>query len=193
MYQQLTITTMIIRDQQTELLKKYLKSDNLIKHSLAVEAILIALAKRLNKPEEIWAATGLLHDLDYDFTKTEPHKHATMSSQILEGILPKEIIDAIKSHNFRHTDKTPVTSLDKALIAADAVSGLVIATALIIPTKKLKDVQLPTLINKFKDISFARNCDRKRIDLCLDFGLQRNEFLNISLQALTSIDKDLGL
>jgi putative nucleotidyltransferase with HDIG domain len=184
---------MIARDQQIELLKKYLKSDNLIKHSLAVEAILMALAKRLNKPQDIWAATGLLHDLDYDFTKTEPHKHATMSAKILKGILPREITNAIKSHNFRHTDKTPETSLDKALIAADAASGLVIATALIIPSRKLKDVQLTTLINKYNDTSFARGCDRKRIDLCEDFGIPRKEFLNISLQALLTIDKDLGL
>jgi putative nucleotidyltransferase with HDIG domain len=184
---------MIARDQAIELLKKYLKSESLIKHSLAVEAILLALAKRLKKPEDIWATTGLLHDLDYDFTKSEPHRHATMSAQILEGILPKEIINAIKSHNYRHTDKTPETSLDKALIAADAASGLVIATALIIPSKKIKDVTLPTLINKYKDISFARGCDRKRIDLCKDFGLPRDEFLEISLHALSNISKDLGL
>lgn len=184
---------MIARDQAIELLKKYLKTDNLIKHSLAVEAILLALAKRLHKPEDIWATTGLLHDLDYDFTKTEPEKHATMSAQILDGILPEEIINAIKSHNFRHTNKTPETSLDKALIAADAVSGLVIATALIIPTKKLADVTLPTLINKFRDNSFARGCERKRINLCKDFGLPRNEFLEISLEALTSIADDLRL
>ena len=184
---------MIARDQQIELLKKYLKSDNLIKHSIAVEAILLALAKKLHKPEDIWAATGLLHDIDYDFTKTEPHRHATMSAQILKGILPKEITNAIKSHNFRHTDKTPETSLDKALIAADAASGLVIATALIIPTKKLKDVTLNTLLNKYKDNSFARGCDRKRINLCEDFGLTHTDFLDISLQALISIDKDLGL
>ena len=184
---------MITRDQAIELLKKYLKTNNLIKHSLAVEAILLALAKRLRKPEKIWALTGLLHDLDYDFTKSEPEKHANMSAQILEGILPEEIINAIKSHNYRHTDKTPETSLDKALIAADAVSGLEIATALVVPSKKLADVSISTLINKFNDNSFARGCDRKRIDLCEDFGLKREEFLQISLNALISISDDLGL
>ncbi len=184
---------MLSREEALQLLKKYLKTENLFKHSLAVEIILRDTAQTIHEDEELWALTGLLHDLDYDYTKTEPHNHAKMSAQILDGILPEELINAIKSHNYRHTNQLPETALDKALIAADAISGLVIATALVIPSKKLRDVELSTLINKYKDNSFARGFDRKRIDLCVDFGIPLDHFLNLSLKALTKIADELGL
>ena len=193
LYVYLHQTSMIGRQQSFKLLNKYLKNENLIKHSLAVEAILREMAKKLNEDEEIWALTGLLHDLDYNYTKDEPEKHTTLTAQILEGLVPKEVINAVKSHNYQHTIQAPETSLDKSLIAADAVSGLIIATALIVPSKKLSDVELKTLINKFKDKSFARACDRRRIALCADVGIELNEFLKVSLNALNSIADTLGL
>ena len=188
-----TTDTMLNREEALQLLKKYLKTENLYKHSLAVEAILQATAQQLHKDEHLWGITGLLHDLDYDFTKTEPQNHAKMTVQILTGLLPDKAINAIKSHNYHHTNQVPETSLDKALIAADAVSGLIIATALVMPTKKIADVQLSTLINKFKDNSFARGCDRKRIELSEDFGVPLDYFLELSLKALTEIAEPLGL
>lgn len=186
-------TVMIGREQGFELLKKYLKNENLIKHSLAVEAILKEMAKKLEEDEEIWGLTGLLHDLDYEYTKEDPEKHATITGQILEGIVPKEVIKAVKSHNYQHTMQVPETLLDKSLIAADAVSGLIIATALVVPSKKLSDVELKTLMNKFKDKSFARGCNRKKIELCEDVGTELQEFLGLSLDALKGIADTLGL
>jgi putative nucleotidyltransferase with HDIG domain len=184
---------MLDRDQGFELLKKYLKNENLIKHSLAVEAILKKMANRLREDEELWGLTGLLHDLDYDYTKENPEKHATISTDILEGMVPADISKAIKSHNYQHTSQVPETVLDKSLIAADAVSGLIIATALVMPTKKLSDVELKSLINKFKDNSFARGCNRKKIELCEDVGLNLQEFLGLSLDALKNIADELDL
>ncbi|UCD13411.1 MAG: HDIG domain-containing protein [Thermoplasmatales archaeon] len=184
---------MIGRQQGLELLKKYLKNENLIKHSLAVEAILKEMAKMLGEDEELWGLVGLLHDLDYDYTKEEPEKHSTITSQILGGLVPKEVINAIKSHNYQHSMQVPETVLDKSLIAADAVSGLVIATALVVPSKKLSDVELKTLINKFKDNSFARGCNRKKIELCVDVGIEHQVFLELSLDSLKSIADTLGL
>jgi len=193
LYVYLHQTSMISREQGFKLLNKYLKNENLIKHSLAVEAILREIAKKLNENEELWALTGLLHDLDYDYTKEEPEKHTIFTAQILEGLVPKEVVNAVKSHNYQHTIQAPETSLDKSLIAADAVSGLIIATALIVPSKKLSDVELKTLINKFKDKSFAKGCNRRRIALCADVGIELNEFLKVSLNALKSIADTLGL
>ena len=184
---------MLNRDEGLRLLNKYLKNKNLVKHSFAVEAILGAMARELGEPEDLWMMTGLLHDLDYQFTKDEPQKHATMAAELLEGMLPSEAIDAIKAHNYKHTLQVPETLLDKSLIAADAVSGLIIATALIIPSKKLQDVQLPTLINKYRDNSFARGCDRKRIALCEDTDMSIEHFLELSLKALQSVADELGL
>lgn len=184
---------MINREEAYALLKKYLRDDKLVKHSLAVEAILIDMAKRLGKDKDLWGLVGLLHDLDYEYTKREPEKHANLSTQILEGLLPEAGLNAIKAHNYTHTDYIPTTSIDKALIAADAVSGLIIATALIIPSKKLSDVKIETLINKYKDNSFARGCSRSRIALCVDTGIEIDRFLALSLNALKDISDSLGL
>jgi len=184
---------MINREEAFVLLKKYLRDDKLIKHSLAVEAILIDMAKKLGKDKELWSVVGLLHDLDYEYTKREPEKHANLSTRILEGLLPEAGLNAIKAHNYTHTDYIPITSIDKALISADAVSGLIIATALIIPSKKLSDVKIETLINKYKDNSFARGCNRSRIALCVDTGIEIDRFLALSLNALQRISDSLGL
>ena len=108
-------------------------------------------------------------------------------------MVPEETINAIEAHNYKHTLQVPETNLDKSLIAADAVSGLIIATALIIPSKKLIDVKLETLINKFKDNSFAAGCSRKRIELCVDVGIELNTFLDLSLNALKMIADKLEL
>ncbi len=184
---------MISRDEALALLKKYLRNDKLIKHSLAVEAIMSKLAEKLAKDKEVWGLTGLLHDVDYEYTKDEPEKHATIGAQILEGLLPEQAIHAVKAHNYTHSDVIPGSSLDKALIAADAVSGLVIASALVMPSKKLSEVRVETLINKFNDSSFAKGCSRTRIELCLDAGIALEAFLALSLQALQERADELGL
>jgi putative nucleotidyltransferase with HDIG domain len=175
------------------LLQKYLKDEKLIKHSLAVESIMRKMANKLGKDVELWGLAGLLHDLDYDYTDKEPEKHANVTAQILEGLIPDKCINAIKAHNYKHTDYIPITSIDKALIAADAVSGLVIATALIIPSKKLADVRLETLLGKFYDHSFAQGCSRSRIELCQDTGVDVEAFLALSLNSLKEIADELGL
>ncbi len=184
---------MIGRETAFALLKKYLRADNLIKHSLAVEAIMKEFAKKLQKDEKLWAVTGLLHDLDYEYTERDPAQHTTVSAQILDGILPEKSINAIKAHNYMHTDYVPTTSIDKALIAADAVSGLIIATALVMPSKKLSDVRVETLIHKFNDNSFAKGCNRKRIELCEDIGVSLDDFLALALNALQNISDELAL
>ncbi len=184
---------MIDREQGYELLEKYLKNENLIKHSLAVEAILRDMAKFLNEDEDLWGLVGLLHDLDYEYTKDDPEKHATISAQILDGLTPKEVTNAIKSHNYQHTNQVPETLLDKSLIAADTVSGLVIATALVMPSKKLADVEFKTLMHKFRDKSFAKGCNRKKIELCEDVGIELDDFLILSLKSLKNIADSLEL
>ena len=184
---------MISRDESLALLDKYLTDEKLLKHSYAVEAIMRAMAITLKEDEELWGLTGLLHDLDFDYTRSEPDKHANMTADILQELVPESMIDAIKGHNYRHTSHVPTTSLDKALIAADALSGLIIASALVMPSKKLKEVKVKTLRDKFKDTSFARGCDRKKIGLCVDVGLEVRPFLSLGLKALKKIHTPLGL
>lgn len=181
------------RDQAYDLVKKYLKDDKLIKHSLAVEAIMRSIALETNKDADLWGITGLLHDLDYEYTKDFPDKHATITAQLLDGLLPEKAINAIKAHNYNHTDYIPTTSIDKALIASDAVSGLIIASALVMPSKSLSEVKYETLVKKFKDNSFAQGVSRKRIELCIDAGIKLENFLRISLKALQDISDKIDL
>jgi len=184
---------MLNREDALGLIRKYLRDDKLIKHCYAVEAIIRKMARNLSEDEELWAVTGLLHDLDYEYTKDDPKKHASITAQILDGILPDEGVNAIKAHNYMHTDYIPTTTIDKALIAADAVSGLIIAAALVMPSRKLEEVRLETLFKKYNDASFAKGCSRKRIELCIDAGFELEGFLEISLQALQNISDELGL
>jgi len=184
---------MLTRAEAVPLLRKNLRTENLLKHSFAVEAILEDMAKKLGEDSELWGLTGLLHDLDYDFTKNDPEKHSQITVKVLYDLLPLEAINAIKSHNYQYTAQIPQTYLDKSLIAADAVSGLIIAAALVMPSKKLADVTSKTLQSKFKDKSFAAGCNRKRIELCEDMELELQTFLELSLDSLKRISDVLGL
>lgn len=123
------------REQAYELLTQYLKTQNLINHSLAVEAVMRRLARHFNEDEELWGLAGLLHDIDYDQTKDDPDKHSLMGAEILEKQgLPGELVYAVKVHNERH-GLPRKTRLDKALYATDPLTGLIVAGALIRPEK----------------------------------------------------------
>ena len=184
---------MINRDEAIIWLNKYLFDDKLVKHSYAVEAIMGNIAEYLDKDIEFWKLVGLLHDLDYEYTKGNPENHSQITSQLLDGLLPEEGINAIKAHNYLYSKYIPASTIDKSLIAADAVSGLIIASALVMPSKKLKDVKIESLIKKFNDKTFAKGCDRKRIGLCLDVGIEVEKFLDLSLIALQLISDELNL
>ncbi|KAA0008942.1 MAG: HDIG domain-containing protein, partial [Thermoplasmata archaeon] len=136
---------MIAREDAYNLVKKYIRKENLIKHSLAVEAIMRAIARKLGRDENLWGLAGLLHDIDYEYTYDDPSEHGIVACQMLEGLLPEDGLNAIKAHNYQYTSYTPIRTIEKAIVAADAVSGLIIATALVMPSKKLADVKLETL------------------------------------------------
>ena len=184
---------MIERDKALILLKKYLYDDKLIKHCFAVEAIMDNIAEFLDKDIKLWKIVGLLHDLDYEYTKSDPEKHTQITAEIINGLIPEEGINAIKSHNFLYSKYMPSSTIDKSLIAADAVSGLIIASALMMPSKKLNELKIESLIKKFNDNNFAKGCNRKKIKLCLDFGIEVEKFLDLSLNALKKISNELNL
>ncbi len=183
---------MISRNEALELIEKYVKNDKLRKHMIAVEAIMRALARILSEDEELWGLVGLLHDLDYEIVGKDMNRHGLVSAQILEGKLPSEALNAIRAHN-ELTGFSNDSKLAIALKAADQVSGLIIATALVMPNKKLAEVKVKSLKKKFKQKDFARNVKRDKIMLCEKLGLSLNEFFQISLEALQNISKELGL
>jgi len=181
------------REEALNLLKKHLKNKNLFKHCLAVEAVMRRLARHFNQDEELWGIAGLLHDIDYEKTKDDPNRHSIEGAQILADMdLPDELVYAVKVHNHAH-GLPRKTMMDKALYASDPVTGLIVAGALIRPEKKLEAVDVPFLLNRFKEKSFARGANRETINSCEELGLSLEEFLGLSLEAMQGIAGELGL
>jgi putative nucleotidyltransferase with HDIG domain len=181
------------REDALNLIKKYVNNNNLLKHMLAVEAIMRALAKHFNEDEEIWGLTGLLHDIDYELTEKEPQKHSLLSEEILKPFnLPLEMILAIKAHNEIHGFPRD-TLLAKALYAVDPLTGLIVTSALVHPDKKLAPLDTEFILKKFKEKSFAKGANRDQIKTCEEFGLSLNEFISIGLEAMKNISNELGL
>lgn len=181
------------RDDAVVLLKKHLTSENLINHSLAVEAIMKGIAENLGQDVDKFGLAGLLHDIDYDMTYEEPEKHSLLGAKILEeNGLPDDIVYAVKVHNQMHGFPCN-TILDHALYAADPVSGFIIAAALVRPDKKLEEVKLKSLKKRFKEKAFARGANREQMATCSELGLELEEFLAIALESMKKIAGEIGL
>jgi len=176
-----------------QLLDLHIKRQNLKKHIFAVAAIMKSLGKCLGKNETDFYLAGLLHDLDFEETEGNPKEHGLKAAEMLRGKISEEIEYAIKAHNSENTEFEPKSEMDFALIASDAVSGLIISCALVQPTKKLADVTVESVSKKIKQKDFARNCSRERILFYEKLGLKQEEFFDISLNALKGISNDLGL
>ncbi len=181
------------REEAIELLKKHLKNKNLIKHCLAVGAIMKKIAERIGENSKKWEIVGILHDIDYEETKDDFSKHGILAGQILREYLDEEGLHAIKAHNYENTGVEPMTKMDYALIASDSISGLIVATALVMPSKKLEEVKPKSVLKKFKQKDFARNVSREKILFCEKLGFSLEEFINLSLDALKEISEELGL
>ncbi|MFW6072308.1 MAG: HD domain-containing protein [Thermoplasmatota archaeon] len=184
---------MITKEKALNMIDENIQTENLKKHTWAVGQIMKRLAEELDKDEKKWEILGLVHDLDYEETKDNPENHALKSAEMVEGMVPDDVVRAIKSHNHKHTGVEPESDMENALIAADAVSGLVVATALVMPNRRLEEARPESVEKKFDDSSFAKNIDRDRILYCEKIGMDRDEFLEISLNALKDIDEKLGL
>ncbi|MCD6449908.1 MAG: HDIG domain-containing protein [Thermotogaceae bacterium] len=182
---------MITRDRALELLKKHLKNRNLFKHCLAVEAVMRELAKKFGEDEELWGLTGLLHDLDYDYTKNDPEKHGLVTLELLKDEdVPQEMLDGILAHCGK---KERNTLIEKAIYPADPVTGFIVAAALIRPEKKLEVVDVQFLKRRFKEKAFAKGANREQIKACEKIGMTLDEFLELSLNAMKKISAELGL
>jgi putative nucleotidyltransferase with HDIG domain len=178
------------REEAIKLLKEQVKSDNLIKHCLAVGAIMKGLAKELNEDPERWEIIGILHDLDYEYTKNNPEIHAKKTVELLEDKLTDEEKNAILAHN----NHAPLnTKMDYALYAADPISGLVTAAVLVRPDKSIEGLKVKSLKKKFKDKSFASGANRENIRKIEGIGIELNRFFEISIESMKEIAEELGL
>lgn len=181
------------REEALALVKNHVRRPNLFKHILAVEAIMQALAKRLSEDMGRWSLLGLLHDLDFDETFNNPELHAKRTVEMLKGKVDDELLRAISSHNYEHTGARPESRMEKALIAADAVSGLIVACALVMPSRKLAEVKPESVARRLREKDFARNCNREHMLYCEHLGLSWPEFAELALNALQEISSELGL
>lgn len=181
------------RQEALGLMTAKLTNKNLQKHTLAVEAIMRRLARHFGEDEELWGLAGLLHDIDYEETKADPARHSLVGGAELEALgLPAEVVAAVKAHNHYHGLPRD-TVMSKALFAADPLSGLIVAAALISPEKKLSAIDAAFVMNRFGEKSFARGADRDTIRCCSELGLELSDFVAMGVEAMQGIAGELGL
>lgn len=182
---------MLSREEALNLVTSNLSKGNLIKHVLAVESIMKTLAVRFGEDKKLWGLAGLLHDLDYEQTMDTPEKHGFITLNILKGLeVPPEIHHAILAHA-GHAERN--SKLDKAIYCVDPVTGLIVASALMHPTKRLDGMDAGFVGKRFKEKRFAAGANRDAIARCSELGIELHEFLEISLDAMRSISDELGL
>jgi len=162
---------------------------------LATDAIMRALARHLAQDQEIWGLAGLLHDLDMELVdyEKEPEKQGAVGALMLEKMgVAQEITDAIRAHN-EASGKSRDTLIEKAIYSADPLTGLIVASTLVLPSRKLRDLKTESILNRMKEKSFARGVNRDAIRACEEFGLNLEEFIKIGLEAMREIAEELGL
>lgn len=179
------------RSEALNLVKQEIKNKNLVKHSLAVEACMRDLARKLGEDDTQWALAGLLHDLDYEYTANDPANHTLKTAEMLQNSdVSADILHAIKAHNA----KVPMESkMDIALFTIDPTTGFIIACALMHPSKKLSAVDLPRMKKRFGEKNFAKGAGREQMMESRKLGLELDEFLSLCLTAMQGINNELGL
>lgn len=184
----------ITREDALLLLKEHLKNEKLVAHCVASEAIMRALADKFGQDREMWGIAGLLHDLDYEITGEDSASHGAVSAKILEekGVSPL-IADVIKKHNAEGLGLVRSTLFEHALTCAESITGMIVATALVYPDKKISSVKVSSVTKRMKTPHFARAVSRERIMECEKTGVPLDEFVGISIKAMTEIAPALGL
>lgn len=182
------------REEALEQLKQKVKKINLIKHMLAAEAIMRALARELGQDEERWGIAGLLHDIDIDILGEDMTRHSLLSADMVREMgFDDEIADAIAAHNEAH-GLPRNTLMAKALYACDPLTGLITATALVMPNKKLSQVTPEGVYKRFYEKRFAANASRENMKSCEEeLGMPLMKFIEIGVKAMQEIADELGL
>ena len=186
---------MMDRGAALQLIREHVKNENMIKHCLASEAVMRALARKLGEDEDRWGITGLLHDIDVEITNADLDVHTREAARLLEGQgLDTEMIDAIRLHNEQaHPGEMRSTVFQHALAAGETVTGLITATAMVYPDKKLASVKPSSVTKRMKEKAFARSVNRDIIRECEKIGMELPAFVELSVEAMKEIAGELGL
>ncbi|MFO8009815.1 MAG: HDIG domain-containing protein [Dehalococcoidia bacterium] len=175
------------REKALDLLKEYNSSESLLKHAYAVEAVMRYMARKFGEDEDKWGIVGLLHDLDYE---RFPEEHCDKTRQILEDKgWPEEYIRAVVSHGWgMHNDVEPKSLMEKTLYAVDELTGLVIAAALVRPSRSVMDLEAKSVIKKWKDKSFAAGVNRSVIETGVGMlGMDLKEVINDTVMGMRDV------
>lgn len=184
----------ITREQAYDLLKEYNKDPFHLQHALTVEAVMKWYAKELGYGEkaQYWGIVGLLHDIDFE---QYPDQHCIKAPELLrEGGVSEDIIHAVVSHGYGITvDVAPEHEMEKVLFAADELTGLIWAAALMRPSKSTKDMELKSLKKKYKSKGFAAGCSRDVIERgALQLGWDLNKLLTMTLEAMKATEDEIN-
>ena len=181
------------REEAYQLLTEYNKSDSLIKHALAVEGVMRYFARKRGEDEEKWGVIGLVHDLDYE---QFPEEHCHKSEEILkERGWPEEYVRAVISHGWGLCSEVePQTELEKVLYAIDELTGLVVTTALVRPSKSVMDVKVKSVKKKWKDKRFAAGVDRSIIEKgAQKLGIEVSDLIADTIAGMQEVAEEIGL
>jgi predicted hydrolase (HD superfamily) len=180
-------------EQAMDLLKKYNKSESLLKHAYAVEAVMRYMARKSAEDEEKWGIIGLVHDLDYELY---PDQHCKMTEKILrENSWPEEYIRAVLSHGWElASDVEPVSKLEKTIYAIDELTGLVATSALVRPSKSVLDMEARSVRKKWNDKRFAAGVDRTVIEKgAAMLGVNLDELITDCIMGMREVADKIGL
>jgi predicted hydrolase (HD superfamily) len=188
------VKSKITRDQALELLKKYNKDSFHIRHGLTVEGVMRWYAKELGfeQEEDYWGITGLLHDIDFELY---PNQHCQKAPELLrEGGVGEDMIRSVCSHGFGLcSDVEPEHLMEKVLFAADELTGLIGAAALMRPSRSVMDMEVKSLKKKFKDKRFAAGCSREVIEKGAQMlGWELNELFEKTIMAMRSCEQEVN-
>jgi putative nucleotidyltransferase with HDIG domain len=182
------------REEAFELLKEYNKSENLVRHALMVEAVMLHFAELFNEDDvEKWGVIGLVHDLDYEMY---PDEHCKKVRNILEEKgWPEDYIRSIESHGWKIcSDVEPVLKMEKVLYTIDELTGLIAATALMRPSKSIMDLETKSVKKKWKQKSFAAGVNREIIDEGAKLlGMELNDIISETILGMRKVAADIGL
>lgn len=192
-FKQTKIATMISREEALQLLNEHIKAENMRKHCLASEAVMRAIARRLNENEDEYGLAGLLHDIDVEITNADPKIHGPYAENLLKGKVSDEMLDAIVMHNEMATGLARTSKFQHALAAGETITGLVTATTLVYPDKKLASVKAKSVTKRMKQKAFAASVKRENILECEEIGIPIHEFAELSVNAMSEISNELGL
>jgi putative nucleotidyltransferase with HDIG domain len=181
------------REDAWQLLTTYNKSQSLIKHALAVEGVMRYYARKRGEDEEKWGVIGLVHDLDYE---QFPDQHCKKTEEILkDNGWPEEYVRAVVSHGWGIcTDVKPETELEKILYAIDELTGLVVTSALVRPSKSVMDLKAKSVKKKWKDKRFAAGVDRAIIEKGAEMlGVDLTELITDTIMGMREVAEEIDL